>query len=337
MATTAPDPVVGPGEALVHPTRLLAGPADAAAIDPDAGPQPFTGVLGHQFVGIVRRINPAPEGSLAGLPARARADLLGKRVVGSPLIACTLCDMCRAGLPAHCRARRVMGLHARDGCFADLFAIPLANLVAVPDGLPDEQAVFAHAAAGAFQAARLLSVASRPFVTVIGDGAAALLTAQVLARQNPRTRLLYAREESARLCERWSIRHRAAEEPGRRQDQDAVVECTGTPAGLRLALQMVRPRGLVLLRSDAAGAPFPPGRPLVTSRRWAHEPIDPTPAIVNEVQIVGCREATVADGLGVLMDGGVDVSGLASRRFRLDDAPAAIAAAAGGDAVVIEP
>lgn len=324
LLDNAPDPVLGPGEALVHPTRLLVGPADA----PTASRSP--GVLGHQFVGVVKKINlpadPAPPALVA-----ARKGLLGKRVVGSPLIACTNCDLCRAGLPGHCRARRVLGLHQRDGCFADLFVIPLAVLCPVPDAISDDQAVFSHLASGAVQAAQMLRAASRHYITVIGDSPLALATAQVLLAQNKTTRLLFTQPDRARLCERWGMRHRAVHEPGRRQDQDVVVDCTGTPDGLTLAMQLVRPRGAIMLKSPAAGVPFPPGQPYHTSPTWTGgdaRPIDLTPAVTNEVQILGCRDASIADGLGAIADGRIDAAALIGRRLRFDDAMQALAAAA---------
>ncbi len=325
VATDAIDPVLGSGEALVHPMRVLASPADSGG--------KWAGVVGHQFVGVVKKINIPADASPLML---ARKSLLNKRVVGSPTIVCTHCDMCRAGLPSHCRARRVMGLSSRDGCCADLFSIPLANLIEVPSSIDDDRAVFSLLAAGAVQAGQMMRAASKSYITVIGDSSLALITAQVLARQNKSTRLLYAQPDRARLCERWGIKSRAIEEPGRRQDQDVVVECTGSAKGLRLALQFVRPRGVVLLKSSAAGVPFPPGQAHAddVAGPWA-EGIDLTPAIVNEVQILGCREASIADGLGALTDAGVDVTSLITRRMKLDDAPAAIAAAMCPDQIAV--
>lgn len=336
VVTDAPDPVLLPGEALVHPVRLLISPADALAASHEGFRDRLVGVPGHQFVGVVKKIGAIDEGvgPQAAL-AKARAGLLNKRVVGSPAIACTNCDMCRAGLPGHCRARRVMGLHARDGCFADLFAIPLSVLAPVPDGMEDDLAVFAHLASSAAQTRRMMHGAGKHYVTVIGDSALALITARVLARDNKSTRLLYTRPDRARICERWGLKHRSIEEPGRRQDQDVVVDCSGTPTGLRLALQMVRPRGTVLLKSPAAGLPYPPGPTWPrASAAWA-EGVDLTPAVVNEVQILGCREASITDGLGTLADADIDAAALITKRFRLDDAVAAYAAAGSGEHVAV--
>src|SRR5512145_2202059 len=63
----------------------------------------FTGVLGHEFVGIVEW---APTSSL-----------VGQRVVGEINAACQACEYCRKGLQRHCPDRTVLGILRRDGAF----------------------------------------------------------------------------------------------------------------------------------------------------------------------------------------------------------------------------
>lgn len=328
LVSDAPEPQPAPGEALIKPSRVLLSPLDAAlAWTAKSG---FSGVLGHQFVGVIRKINVPPD---AGPAAAARKGWSGRRVVASPTIACAACDLCRGGLSNHCRARKVMGVHGQGGCLADLFTLPLASLYAVPDKVTDDQAVFAVLLASAAHAVNMLRSEGHSYITVLGDSALALVTAQALARKNATVRLLSSREDRARLCAKWGIKQRALEEPGRRQDQDVVVDCTGSAAGLRLALQMVRPRGMVLLKSPMAVAPCPAGRPFPEAdAAWAPG-VDLTPAIVNEVQLIGARDGPVADALMMLAEGAVDVTGLVTRRAKMEDAVEALRAA--GDAAQV--
>ncbi len=333
-----PEPVCAPGEAIVQPTRLLISPADVAAagMGPagSVGGPPFEGILGSQFVGIVKKVNlPADCSPLLA----ARKQWVGKRVVGSPAITCGSCDLCRHGLAIHCRARKVMGVFERDGCFADQFGVPLLGLSQVPDGVSDEKAVFAHTLSSALHAVNMLRGQHASYITVLGDGVLALLTAQALTRMNKSVRVLSSHTERQRLCERWGIKHRGIEEPGRRQDQDVVVDCTGSSAGLRLALQLVRPRGIVLLKSPLGLAPFAPGRPMpevAPGSPWS-QPVDLTPAVANEVQIVGSRDGPIPDALRMLAENTIDVESLISKRCKFQDAPAAMKAAAAGDALAI--
>ena len=58
-----------------------------------------------------------------------------------------------------------------------------------------------------------------------------------------------------------------------RNDRDVVVECTGAPEGLAIALALVRPRGTIVLKSTYAGG----------------GPPDLAGAVINEISIVGSR------------------------------------------------
>jgi threonine dehydrogenase-like Zn-dependent dehydrogenase len=230
-----------------------------------------------------------------------------------------------------------MGVFERDGCFADLFAAPLLSLSQVSDSVSDDKAAFAHVLSGALHAVNMLRGQHASFITVLGDGVLALLTAQALARMNKTVRVLSSRPDRQKLCEKWGIKHRGLEEPGRRQDQDVVVDCTGSSSGLRLALQLVRPRGIVLLKSPTGLAPFPPGRPLpevASGSAWS-TPVDLTPAIVNEVQIVGSRDGPIPDALRMLGEDAIDVLSLMTRRFKLDEAPVAMQAAAAPESLAV--
>ena len=96
----------------------------------------FRGTLGHEFVGIVDEGPPAWR---------------GRRVVGEINFACGTCPACRTHLGRHCASRQVMGILDADGSFAEFVVLPIANLHAVPDAVPDEAAVFTEPLAAAFE------------------------------------------------------------------------------------------------------------------------------------------------------------------------------------------
>ncbi len=309
----APEPALSPGEALIRPTLTGIASSDLAVA---SGRLAFEGVMGHEFVGVVERVEAARGGS-----PEAASRLVGKRVVGSIAVSCGACALCRGGLAQHCPQRQVIGLHGRDGCFAERLTLPLANLEEVPKGVDDPRAVFAQAAAAALHAIHMLRIEGKPYVTVLGDGVMGLLCAQVMARRNASVRLLGTRPEKFSLCERWGIKHRHAGEVGKRQDQDVVVDCTGSAAGLGLALSLVRPRGKVLIKSAPAPVPasaLPPGEPGA----------DLSPAVVNEIEIIGSRCGRLGEGLNAIAQGEIDVLALVSARMRLADAAEALRAAA---------
>lgn len=296
-----PTPVPGAGEALVRPLRVALSWADADAVRSRSS-EPFT--PGREFVGVVERLHaPADE--------EWQRRLIGARVAASPVISCGSCDLCRAGVGAHCRARRELGRPGCDGALAEHVVIPARCLSLVPASVDDDHAVLAASVAAAIHAARIVRVEGRAFVTVLGDTVEGLLTAQVVARVNPGVRVLGSRPDRLALCEKWSggIGHRLMSDAARRQDQDVVFECTGTPEGLADALRFVRPRGTVVL-SRPVGA------------------VDLAPAVEHEVTIAGSRSAPIPEALALLVRREIDAVNLIGRRFRLEDSASALAAAA---------
>jgi threonine dehydrogenase-like Zn-dependent dehydrogenase len=97
---------------------------------------------------------------------------------------------------------------------------------------------------------------------------------------------------------------------GRRVDM--VVECSGAAQGLELALQLVRPRGVVMLKSTVA---------LKSALHLA-------PIVIDEIRVQGSRCGPLAPALRALSQRTIDVSPLISASYPLDDALAAFACAA---------
>jgi threonine dehydrogenase-like Zn-dependent dehydrogenase len=300
---STPFPTPGAGEVLVRPLRLGVATPDAAVA---SGRTEFKGVLGHECVGVVEAAGPPAPG--------ARSDgsaWIGKRVVVAPQVPCGACEMCKSGLAAHCPQRTVMGLHGRDGCFADVFAARATNLHEAPRGVDDDSAAWASIVGGALHACRFVRIENRPYVTILGDGPVGLLAAQILSKRNTSVRVLGKRPERFTLCEKWGIKHRHVSEAGLRQDQDIVLDCTGSSQGTETALKLVRPRGTIVVKGWPLPAhAFPGGVARVGLG----------PAIANEITIVGAGAGEVGEGLRAIESGEVDVAGLTTRRFRLEDA-----------------
>lgn len=248
----------------------------------------FRGVLGHEFVGDVVS---SPEKSL-----------VGQRVAGEINIVCGRCDLCLSGLSSHCRNRSVLGILNHDGVFAELVRLPAANLHVVPKGVDDDQAVFIEPLAAACQVLKQIKLDGRKWVTVLGDGRLGLLVAQVLRNAGCPVRVIGKHPDKLALCEKWSIRSRPLDEIIPRHDQDVVVDCTGSAAGLEMAVQMVRPRGTVVLKSTAAA-----GRPLNLA-----------PVVVDEISIVGSRCGPFREAIAALAAKQVDVASLIYRRMKLE-------------------
>jgi alcohol dehydrogenase len=257
----------------------------------------YTGIPGHEFVGVVDRVT-----------REDHRAWLGRRVVGEINIGCGTCPSCAAGLKEHCDRRTVLGIRGRDGGFAEYLSLPASNLHAVPDGLPDEAAVFVEPTAAACRILEQVQIQTGLPVAIVGDGRLGLLVAQVLATAGADVTLM-GRHEKKILVAR-SLGLRAVVGGTDRPAFDLVVEATGRPSGLLRAAALVRPRGQIVLKSTFHGEAPP---------LW--------PMVVNEVTMIGSRCGPFPPAIEMLSSGRVRVTPLLAGSFPLDEHAAAFAAA----------
>lgn len=290
---TYPDPSPGDGECLV---RVHLAGLCATDVHITRGYMNFHGVLGHEMVGTV----------VAGSP-----NWHERRVVCEINCVCRRCEMCQAGLATHCRSRTVLGIEGRDGCFADLVAVPEGNLHAVPETISDEQAVFVEPLAAAYQVLAQCPIDKRMTVTVIGTGRLGLLVAQVLATTGCKLTAVGRNPKKLSLCEKKGVQAIHVNDLVGRQDRDVVVECSGTPEGLDTAMQLVRPRGTIVLKSTCAE----PGS------------LNLAPLVVNEIRLLGSRCGPFQEAINALARQAVEVRSLISKTFPIEQAVDAFDAA----------
>jgi threonine dehydrogenase-like Zn-dependent dehydrogenase len=248
----------------------------------------FRGVLGHEFVGEVI--------------SSPNKDLVGQRVCGEINIVCGRCDLCLSGLSNHCRNRSVLGILDHDGAFAEMLRLPAVNLHLIPKNVDDDSAIFVEPLAAAFQILKQIQIDSRKWVTVLGDGRLGLLVAQVLRDAGCPVRVIGKHPEKLALCEKWQIRSRPLADIVPRHDQDIVVDCTGSAAGIELAIQMVRPRGTIVLKSTVA----------------AGKALNLAPVVIDEINIVGSRCGPFREAIRALAEKRIDVTSLIYRRMKLE-------------------
>src|SRR6476661_3298695 len=151
------------GEVLVR--VLLAGICNTD-IELTRGYYPFTGIPGHEFVGVVEQ---------------GPSALVGRRVVGEINAVCGACGACLAGRRTHCERRTVLGIVSRNGAFADCLILPAENLHPVPDAVSTDAAVFTEPLAAALEIQEQVRIDARDRVLVVGDGKLGQLVAQTLA------------------------------------------------------------------------------------------------------------------------------------------------------------
>jgi len=211
----------------------------------------------------------------------------------------------------------VLGILGRDGAFSERFALPVGNLHRVPEDVTSEAAVFVEPLAAACQIVQQVHIRPTDHVAVLGVGRLGQLCARVLAltgarvvgvgRSAGRLELLPAGVSAARVDDLGDTRF------------DVVVDCTGSPQGLSVATQLVRPRGTVVLKTTV------------------HEPLPQsmTPWVIDELSLVGSRCGPFGPALRLLQRGLVDPLPLLSAHYPLSRGVQALQQAGAPDTVKV--
>ena len=284
----APIPNPAPGEALVRVVRAGICNTDLELL---RGYYPYTGILGHEFVGVVEQ---GPE------------HLQGQRVVGEINAVCGQCRFCRSGQPTHCENRTVLGIVNRNGAFAEYLCLPIENLHRVPDNVPTDVATFTEPVAAALEIQQQVKVSPAERVLVVGDGKLGQLVAQTLAVIGCDLLVVGRHQEKlANLAARGI--QTGGEDAVADRAFDLSVECTGNPAGFAIARRALRPRGTLVLKSTYAG----------------QLTFDASSLVVDEITLIGSRCGPFPAALDLLASGRVDVEPLIHARYPLSEGLAA--------------
>lgn len=289
-----PIPAVPEGFALL---RLRVGGICNTDLELQRGYYGFSGTPGHEFVADVVECDDA--------------SWVGKRVVGEINLACNHCSWCARGLERHCPNRTVLGIVQHPGAFAEYCTLPIENLHAVPEGLPDEVAVFTEPVAAACAILEQVPLDAGTPVAVLGDGKLGLLCAMVLALHGAEVSLFGRHPNKMAIAETVGVRPTAQSEIGTRQ-YPIVVEVTGSAAGMADAIRMTEPRGKIVMKSTV------------------HEPvkIDMASVIVPEISLVGSRCGRFSYALPLLAAQQLPLSEMIHAEYPLNEAPTAFAHAA---------
>lgn len=262
-----PKPVPMPGESLIKIEMAAVCNTDKEIL---RGYRPdFRGVMGHEFAGVVEA---SPESAL-----------IGKRVVGELNAVCGKCVYCRTGRFTHCSNRRVLGMHDKDGCFGEYMTIDTGLLHLIPDGLPLESAVYTEPLAAAFEIMTQVPLSPEKNIAVLGDGRLAYCVVQAMCAEGRRVTVIGKHPEKLELFAPFADTTLEREKEG----YEIVVEATGSPSGILQALELVRKKGTIVLKST-----------------YTEEVSLPLSQIaVNEISIVGSRCGPFAPAIAALASG----------------------------------
>ncbi len=279
-----PDPAA---EALV---RVIKSGICNTDIEIARGYAGFTGTIGHEFVGVVEAAFGSPE-------------LTGDRVVGEINVGCGKCHLCIAGDARHCPDRTVLGIHGRDGAHAEFLTLPVRNLIRVPQNVTDDSAVFAEPLAAAFGMSERVDIASTTDAAVVGDGKLGLLCAMTMSLLSESVTLIGKHSSKVALAKKRGIEAVLLENSGKlAKCFDVVIEASGSEQGFATAIDLVKPRGKIVLKSTFHG-----------DTRFESSRV-----VVDEISIIGSRCGRLAPALDLLASKRVRVDDLISDEFSLE-------------------
>ncbi|MEA5567859.1 MDR/zinc-dependent alcohol dehydrogenase-like family protein [Anabaena sp. UHCC 0399] len=292
LRTDIPIPEPPAGEALVRVLRAGICNTDLELL---RGYYPYTGVLGHEFVGLVEQ---GPK------------HLVNQRVVGEINAVCGHCRFCRRGQPTHCENRTVLGIVNRHGAFADYLCLPIENLHPVPENVSTDTATFTEPLAAALEIQQQVTICADDRVLVVGDGKLGQLVAQTLALTGCQLLVVGRHQDKLANLEARGIKTGFVDVVKDRTF-DISVECTGNPEGFEIARRALRPRGTLILKSTYAG----------------NLSFDASALVVDEITLIGSRCGPFPAALDLLAAEKVDVKPLIHSSYPLNEALEAFAQA----------
>ena len=221
-------------------------------------------------------------------------------VISDPHAPCRSCSSCIDGLPEACLQRRCPGRGEDEGGLAERQSCAEELLIDLPSDVDPDVAIWSSEAATALGAMRSVVPGDRPFVSVVGDSAAAILAGELGSQRDSRFRLLCQRASTLKEAERRGIRVRLLSEVGQHGDQDVLVLLDGALDVPNL-LQLLRPRGRLILARPPRISP------------------DFSTLFRQQLTVLPSAASPVCSGLDALLKGTLRADGLAERVLALHE------------------
>ncbi|TAM59827.1 alcohol dehydrogenase [bacterium] len=266
-----PDPVPGPGEALVRVQACGVCASDLKLVSGALAGTPLPHVPGHEIAGVVAALGPG-----------VSSPRVGERVACYFYLSCGQCRNCRAGRGTVCLASAGRIGFELDGGLAELVRVPAALCLPVPEAvIPEAAAVAMDAIATPYHALVTRGrLAAAETVAIVGVGGLGLhgvelahcAGAQVIAIDVAEERLALARELGADL----TVRAGSAQWPAPSLVADLVLDTAVSSQTLAGDLALLRPGGRLVLVG------YKPG----LTAGW-----DTAALVLNEITVLPARAA----------------------------------------------
>jgi alcohol dehydrogenase len=295
------DPSIANNEVLIKVRRVGICGTDKAFYKGSYKPGKLPLIPGHELVGKIvdvgRNVDPS---------------LIGAEVTSEINFYCGKCSFCSEGLKTHCPYRETLGI-TRDGGMAE-FVVSRFDLIHSVEGLSNVQSAFVEPLASIVEMLELAPVKAFHNVAVIGVGTIGLLALRTIsAVARPIKLVAVVRKDSPKqvfvknsnvdeIVSEDEVIEYVRKHTREGQGFDYVVEATGTPEGLKLAVEIVKPRGLISVKST----------------HGMTIDFDVTKFVVKEAKLVGSRCGPFERAIEILRKGLVKVDDLVTSEYPLD-------------------
>ncbi|MCX6395795.1 MAG: alcohol dehydrogenase catalytic domain-containing protein [Propionibacteriales bacterium] len=308
--TDVPDPAIkDPEDAVIRVDAVTICGTDLHILKGDVPEVEVGRVLGHEAVGTVLEVG-----------SGVRSITVGQRVLVSCISSCARCRFCRVGQYGQCLGGGgwVLG-HTIDGTQAERVRVPFADgsLHVLPDGVTDEAAVLLADILPTSYEVGVLAAQVSPGDTVVIVGAGPIGLAAVLTSRLYGPSHVIVVDSSARRRQ-LALDLGADSVLGPDEDvrafvdartgglgADVTIEAVGLPATFELCADLVRAGGRVA-NVGVHGAPVT----LHLESLWIKD-------VTITTGLVDTRTTPLL--LRMLAEGKLDVSGLVTHRFGLDE------------------
>jgi 2-desacetyl-2-hydroxyethyl bacteriochlorophyllide A dehydrogenase len=207
---------------------------------------PVGAVMGHEFSGRVAELGPGVDTVGAG-----------DRVAVFPFAPCGACPLCLVGHVHLCvlAATTGIGLGANPGAYAERIVVRADTVHHLPNAVSDAHGALVEPLAVALHGVAVADTPSDAPVAVLGAGPIGVMTACALRARGFERIVVVERNPSRRArVERLGFDAVGLDDVhmavlGALGDDlpHAVLECAGHPSAAQLAVELVRPRGRVVL------------------------------------------------------------------------------------------
>jgi (R,R)-butanediol dehydrogenase/meso-butanediol dehydrogenase/diacetyl reductase len=301
----APKPRAGAGEVVlkVHDCGICG--SDLHACQYGFGMPPGS-IMGHEFCGEVYEVG-----------AGVRGYEVGERVAALPFVMCGECERCKRGLEIHCHNLKGLGLGQLPGAYAEFVTCNQVSLFKLPDNVSSRDGALVEPLSVGLHGVKRSGVGAGATAIILGAGPiglAALTWAKAKGATVVVSELATGRGELARKLGADVVVNPNDTNPADKvremtgRSPDLVFECIGVKGTLEKAINMVGPRGQVVV----VGVCMEP------------DTIQPLACIMKEVSVnfvLGYDRADFDDTIEALKTGRIKPQPMVTDIIQVDQVP----------------